>query len=278
LLSEPQLRFACCYAIVHEISKYKTNGIQKHADAAFEYWKCLRKMLARMLRPIVSLYPRHLETERFESTDDEAWTREGRFAIYPEIDSLKNRFSWFRLDPHSDSIIEAFCGLPAKIQDRLRDKKDLDEVGVCLTQLAWYLYSEIPEIPSTQGSESVIAYGDKSLVALSERLLKLASYATERKVGTNPAQFWRRTGLILHSVTVPFAHPNIFACFVSWYVLTLALTLMALRIVLHFLPSMAIDSILVSLIVGGPLACAVTAVAVSRTRKVESGASKQQGP
>jgi hypothetical protein len=42
------------------------------------------------------------------------------------------------------------------------------------------------------------------------------------------------------------------------------LTLGSLKVVLHFVPGVVVDSVLVSLIVGGPLACGVTAVALSK--------------
>src|SRR5208282_6574557 len=43
-LSDAQLRFAICYAIVEEIGRYQTNGRAIHADLALEYWRALRVM------------------------------------------------------------------------------------------------------------------------------------------------------------------------------------------------------------------------------------------
>lgn len=267
LLSEPQIRFACCYSIVDEISKYRTNGLQKHMDAAFGNWRRLRSRLPQILRPFGGLYPPSHEARRFGSRNDEAWTKGQIFIFYPEIEVLKGYFSWFRLEAQTEAIIGAFYALPAKIQDRIHDKKDLDVVVSCLTELSGYLYSRIPDVPSQEGNVSLAEFASRSLQSLVEQLIELPVYSTETKATSQPKEFWKTLVLMSSKITVPFAHSNIFLCFLAWYILTLVLTLGALKITLHFLPGMRVDSVLVSVIVGGPLACGVSAVALSRSRK-----------
>jgi len=276
-LSEPQMRFACCYSIIDEISKYRTNGIQRHADEAFKNWTRLRTRLPQMPRPFSTMYPSPSETRRFGSRHDDAWTKEPKFIFYPEIELLRAQFPWFRLDPRTDAVIEAFYTIPAKIQDRLREKKDLDLLSACLTELSAYLYSRIPDVPSRHGNESLAEYGDQCLQSLVERIRDLPPYISETKPTTNHVQFWKNAVWTLSKMTAPFAHSNIFLCFLAWWALTLLLTLGALKTVLHFLPGLTIDSVIVSLIVGGPLACAVSAVAISRARRRDESASKEPG-
>jgi hypothetical protein len=62
----------------------------------------------------------------------------------------------------------------------------------------------------------------------------------------------------------------------AWWGLTLLLTLGSLRVVLHFLPGVVVDSVLVSLIVGGPLACGVTAVALSKQLKTKQSTPEEK--
>jgi hypothetical protein len=274
-LSDPQLRFARCYSISEEIRKYLTNGQSKHVDNALEHWEILRAMLLRMLRPFATVYPQSVDAAKMEPTNDDDWLEHQRFVFYPEIEALKNHFSWFNLDPHAEAVVETFYALPAKIQDRLRDRKDLDQVGSCLMDLAGYLYSRIPDVPSRQGNESLGDYGNQSLESLVGQLKQLPPYRTEDKSATHPARLWKKVTWTASKLTIPFTHSNMFACFLAWWLLTLGLTLVALKTVLHFLPSMPIDSILVSLIVGGPLACAVSAVAISRARKADGVAPGQ---
>lgn len=266
-LSEPQIRFARCYSIVEEIARYRTNALPKHMNEASEHWRSLRGTLPRMLRPFSTGYRRAFESSQFDSTEDASWSKNQRFVFYPELEVIKKQFSWFQVDAKTESILEAFYTLPAKIQDRLFDKKDLEQVSSCLTAFAGYLYSRIPELPEHQRQPSIEHYGREQLRSFSEQLLKLPAYSSEPKETKRRVQFWKVASSAIQTATVPFAHPNIFACFLAWWAVTLLLTLVALRVVLHFFPNLTIDSILVSLIVGGPLACAATAVAISRGSK-----------
>lgn len=274
-LSEPQMRFCQCYSIVSEIGKYRTNGLPQHIDKAVDHWRKLLKMLRGMLRPFtrMPLAVSVLEKEP-DTKNSHSLPKQHRFVLYPEIEALKTQFSWFRLDPLTDSILRAFYSLPSKIEDRLKDKKDLPEVAACLLLLGQYLYSRIPDVPAHQGFESLSDYGSQSLQQLSEELQKLPAYATESKPPKPRTYVWKNLLLGLQVLTAPFTHQNLFACFMAWYLLTLLLTLGALRMVLHFLPVVNVDSVLVSLIVGGPMACAVSAVALSRTRKREDSGPK----
>lgn len=268
-LSEPQMRFCQCYSIIQEIEKYRTNGLPQHIDKAMQHWHKLLQMLRRMLRPFIQVPSAafsHLEKES-GGKDGDSLPKQHRFVLYPEIDALKVQFPWFRLDSFTESAIKAFYSLPSKVEDRLKDKKDLPEVASCLLFLGQYLYSRIPDVPAHEGFESLADYGNQSLHQLSEELQKLPAYATESKPAKPRTYVWKRVLLGLQALTAPFTHENLLACFMAWYVLTLLLTVGTLRVVLHFLPSVNVDSVLVSLIVGGPLACAVSAVALSRTKK-----------
>jgi membrane protein implicated in regulation of membrane protease activity len=273
-LSEPQMRFASCYAILDEIEKYHTNGLVKHIDNAVGSWKRLANLLVSMLRPFNFLVPTGIDVERVEFSRASLWDRPGRMHLYAEIDALKDRFLWFRLDPHTEGIIEAFETLPPKIRDRLQDKKDLGEVSSCLLDLSGYLYSKIPDVPAHQGTESLTSLGDVCLESFSERLRRLEAYATETKSEVTPARFRKAVFAMLRSIPVPFSHQSIFVCFVTWYIFVQILTIVALKTTLHFLPNVDIDSAIVATLVGCPLACAVTAVALSRARSRPPSAGK----
>ena len=191
---------------------------------------------------------------------------------------MKDRFPWFHLDPNTEVIIEAFDSLPLKIRDRLHDKKDLREVSSCLLDLSGYLYSKIPDVPARQGTESLVALGDACLESFSKMVRGLESYATETKSDVAPARFRKAVFAFLRSVPIPFSHQNIFLCFMTWYILVQILTVVALKTTLHFLPTINIDSVIVATIVGCPLACAVSAVALSRTRNRPPSSGKGNGP
>jgi uncharacterized membrane protein YjjP (DUF1212 family) len=73
-----------------------------------------------------------------------------------------------------------------------------------------------------------------------------------------------------------WVYENILVCFMAWWALTLLLTLVSLKIVLHFLPKVVVDSALVSLIVGVPLVCSVTAVALSRQLRAKQSPPEEK--
>lgn len=95
-------------------------------------------------------------------------------------------------------------------------------------------------------------------------LSHLPAYATESKLSVPQSSLSRSVLGAARQFSSLWAHENTFVCFMAWWGLTEVLTLVSLRTVLHFLPSVVVDSVLVSLIVGGPLACRVTAVALSK--------------
>jgi hypothetical protein len=274
-ISEPQLRFALCYAIAEEIEKYQTNGIQKHADLAYDYWHQLQGMLFRFLRPFGAFYPHAVAVPTPEAAGAEFWPKHP-FVPYPEINALKTQFSWFRLDAKTNSVIEMFTSLPDIVHDRLRDRKDLDQVRGCLTLLAGYLYTRIPDIPERNGPDSLSDVAEASLGSLTSAIANLPAYSSEPKPISHPTHFWKEFASTTGQFAAPFAHPNILVCFVAWYIFTLLLTLGALKVAFHFLPKMTVDTILVSVIVGGPLACAVSAVALSRSRKSDRPVSTEE--
>jgi hypothetical protein len=212
------------------------------------------------------MYSRDSENRRFGSKNDEFWTKPERFVFYPEIEMLQNHLSWFRLERRTDGIIEAFSTMPRKIQDRLHDKKDFEEVASCLRFLSGYFYFRIPDVPALGWNVAPANYADENLQAFVQSLGELPSYTTEIKPTGKPVQIGKVIASGLGAISTPFTHTNVFVCFLAWYVLTLTLTLTALKMALHFSPDTQIDSVLVSLIVGGPLACAVSAVAISRAR------------
>jgi len=260
---EPQMRFAYCYSVVDEISTFQTNGLQKHMDSALNNWKECQRLLYLMFQPFYMLHMPAVAVNRTEFTIDP--TTEGRrFNFFLEVKELKRRFSWFRVESDTDAILNALAALPSKVRDRLGDKKDLSQVCSCLLQLSGYLYSRIPDVPQSYGSESVEELGLKCLQGFVSELSLLPPYATESKPIVPKSSLLRSVVGAARQFSSLWVHENTFVCFMAWWGLTELLTLVSLRIVLHFLPGVVVDSVLVSLIVGGPLACGVTAVTLSK--------------
>jgi hypothetical protein len=260
---EPQMRFAYCYSVVDEISSFQTNGLQKHMDSALDNWKKCQRLLYFMFRPFYMIDMPTVAMTQAQFAIDPA-SESQQFALFLEVEELKRRFSWFRLESDTGATLDALAALPSKIRDRLRDKKDLSQVCSCLLQLSGYLYSRIPDVPQSDGGESVEELGFKSRQYFVSELSLLPAYATESKPMAAKSSLFRSVVGAAGQFSSLWIHENTFICFMAWWGLTLLLTLGSLRVVLHFLPGVVVDSVLVSLIVGGPLACGVTAVALSK--------------
>jgi hypothetical protein len=257
------MRFAYCYSVVDEISAFQTNGLQKHIDSALDNWKECQRLLYFMFRPFYMLeMPTVAKTQAQFAIDPASESQ--RFDLFLEVEELKRRFSWFRVQPDTDATLDALVALPSKIRDRIRDKKDLSQVGSCLLQLSGYLYSRIPDVPQSYGGESVEELGFKCRQVFVNELSLLPPYATESKSMVPRSSLLRSLIGAAKQFSSLWVHENTLVCFMVWWGLTELLTLVSLRIVLHFLPGVVVDSVLVSLIVGGPLACAATVVALSK--------------
>lgn len=266
-LSQFQMRFACCYAIEDEIKKYQTNHLPQHIEKCMRLWEKLMKQLRTMLRPYTDIIPYDVPIDHIEFMSRPHWDVRSRFNLYPDLELLKDRFDWFRLERETEKVIGAFDSLPSKIRDRLKDKKDLTSAAQCLRDLAGYLYSLIPELSPKEGAKSLSVSGAICLGAFAERINSLEVYTSEVKVETRERHLW--IGIlssIKQSVEV-FSHENIFVCFFSWYIFTQVLAATTLYATLYLFPQVKVDSVIVSTLVGGPIACGVTAAAISRSRR-----------
>lgn len=189
-----------------------------------------------------------------------------------EIDQLKRRFSWFRLDRQTETITKAFSALQIKLEDRLGDKKDLLLVQDCLTRLAGYFYSNIPEL-SAAGEEddgkALTSFGENDLILFSEQVNALSVYSSESKIETGSTSPQRKVASSISRLAALFSHPNVLVCFLVWYLLSGLLLLLTLSMAFYFLPTQNMDSVLLSTLIGVPPASAVAAVAVSRRQRRE---------
>jgi hypothetical protein len=272
---EPQMRFAYCYSVVDEISSFQTNGLQKHMDSALDNWKECQRLLYFMFRPFYMINMPTVAMTQTQFAIDPA-SESQQFALFLEVEELKRRFSWFRVQPDTDATLDALAALPSKIRDRLRDRKDLSQVGSCLLQLSAYLYSRIPDVPQSYGAESVEELGFKSRQYFVSELSLLPPYATESKPMAAKSSLLRSALGAARQFSSLWVHENTFVCFMAWWGLTLLLTLGSLIAVLHFLPKVVVDSAVVSLIVGVPLVCGVTAVALSRQLRAKQSPPEEK--
>lgn len=283
-LDSAPMRFALCYATVREIDKYSKNHLAKHIEQATKYWDLCLPRLRMLLDPVTRIYPRLAIREGIEVTtigaldaDPEAMAEltslVGGFATgtysswFPQIDVLRMSHPWFKLEPSTIQVIDAFNSLASKINDRLKDKKDLHTIQVVLSYLSTYLYSVIPELSSQEPEgKNVTSVGQLALMKFAEELKPVPPYRAEQRPLPTKARVSRKLARSFTWLLSLFSHENPLLKFLVWWVLAQVIVFFVLRLALHFSPGMKPDSTLIVFVIGAPLGVAATALA-SPTRK-----------
>ncbi len=113
------MRFALCYSVISEIEDYRTNKRTIHIEKARKYWKKFLQSLQNALG--FSGYwdedsPSGHGIPEFAMNDEMLLIRNRKRnqRFFPQVHKLINSFSWFRLEPETESIIFAFDGLRSK--------------------------------------------------------------------------------------------------------------------------------------------------------------------
>jgi hypothetical protein len=190
-------------------------------------------------------------------------------SLFPQIELLRLSHSWFRLEPTTLKILNAFNLLNSKIAGRLKDKKDLRAVIDILDHLETYLYSAIPEISSTehQTSKEIEKLGEQALSRFAEAIEPLPVYRAEVRPLEGKEKVTFKFAAAIAWIAALFGHENLLVRFFSWWVLIQTLVFVCLSVAWHYVPSLKWDSSIVSLSIGTPLVVAAAALAGSLKKK-----------
>jgi hypothetical protein len=254
-LSPVQMRFAYCYSVVEEVRHYRTNQRPAHIDAALEF---LDKAFKSMFQDSSVSPVEQIHLSRYYATIV------GPFALdsYPP---------WYRVHPETETILRAFREFVPKLHDRLKDKKDLGSIEAALTDLAAYQYTQIPELSESK-SEPRFEEGTEVLFKFAQQIVALPPYRSERLNPTPKETLARRLLIAGRQVSLPFTHRNVLVAFCAWLVLMLVLFWGGFYIALRFFP-LKMDSTIMTALIGGPVATAVTGATIPRLGK----SKKRQG-
>ncbi len=267
-LAPAAMRFAFCYATIDQLRKYQTNRLRRHVESATSYFEDLSDSVARLVLSATGYgYHRLCGSGAF----DEVFLDETR-AFLPlalragDLVGERARFSWFKLEPQTQKILRALSSFPSKLRDRINDKKDLPILVSVLLDLSTYLYSEIPEISDGVGEEAnrLAEAGAASLESFAEKVNAMTQYASEVRPETPKESMAKAAFSALARVGSIFRHENELVCFMAWYVLSLVLILSGFILAIHFEPGLRVDTVVISTVVGGPVAGAITAVTIAK--------------
>lgn len=268
-LDAPAMRFALCYSIVQEVDRYTKNRIPKHVERAIEYWgsfiASLRSLFDRLDLSDIAVVRHRIYLE----SDIDGSILMGRYlSVLPDVDSLRQSYPWFKVEPSTAKVINAFNGLQLRIPGRLKDKKDLPQVAKVLDNLAKYLYSAIPELSSGErNGRNLQALGERALMEFAEEAEKLPQYREEQRPLASKEKVSRKlVGAFGWSVRL-FSHENLLVRFCTWWGFAQALVLVVLRIAFQSVPNLKLDSNLIVFAGGTPLLVAAAALAGAIRKK-----------
>ena len=283
------MRFALCYATVQEIDKYSTNHLAKHIGLATKYWRLFLPQLRMLLNPArrgdtrsPAAIPEAVEiaTVIESSLDDETLAEiqhhgfagskglQKYLSWFPQIDMLRMSHPWFKLEPGTVKVVDAFNSLSLKIGGRLKDKKDIPAVANVLSQLAIYLYTIIPELSSGEhGEERVKVLGEQALVKFADAVQNLPPYEEElRPLATKERASRRVVGIFIWLASL-FSHENLLVKFGAWWLLIQVIILLVLAVALQSVTKFRTDSTLLVFAIGTPLLVAAAALATPARKK-----------
>ena len=259
-LSPQQMRFAYCYEAADEIRKYRTNHLDRHIETALQDLSevATALMQASTLNLAEGIHPYHYWQLEAQARENQAHRSVGERVERPK---------WFRLEPDTELIVRAFPRFLPRLRDRLKDRKDLVTIESVLTDLAGYLYTEIPELSDSESQSAFERAGVESLLSFARRINDLPPYRSEPLPQTPKEKASEKILSLGRKLSAPFNHENALVSFWAWYVLLLVLFCTGFYIAFRYVPTLKIDSTVVATIVGGPIATAATAVAIPRLTK-----------
>src|ERR1035437_5956606 len=173
--------------------------ITKAGEYETELWKSLLELLSS---PFVRMAP---AVERSKLADV-------HFLEHNDVDFLLRTFSWFKLDPKTQKVLDGLRGFHSKIRDRIRDKKDLSEVSACLLYLAAYLYTQIPELdpnPNEKEGKVFAQWGEEELVSFANSVAQFPAYSSEEGRVAKQELIKKSLASRVAGFTTVFSHDNI---------------------------------------------------------------------
>jgi hypothetical protein len=286
LLEGAQLRFAFCCALIHNLKKYRETQLEEHYNDVPKYWDRLTNSIATFLNPnqrfpvilnetyrvkSVTLEEQQQELVRAGILYQSGRVRQKAYTYFPQIDTLQLSCPWFCLSEPTDRIVRGFDYLPDKLGNRIVAKKDLKDVIAILEDLARYLFSIIPTLPSDEDGESdeIRESGLNALTTFADKMIEIVDYRPEpTPLSARQISFGERVTNCLTVAGKPFSSSNLLLRFLSWWVLLQLIVIGCLRFWLHFYP-LKMDSTILVAVVGSPLVVAVTALGITRVSRSE---------
>ena len=265
LLNAPQMRFALCFSVILEIEAYRTNKLSLHIERAKNYWRKFIRSLQDHLGGRSFWNEEMVFAHADPAMSGEILRRrslEGN-QFFPQVHTLLEIFSWFRLEPQTEAIILAFDGLRSKLRSRIIAKKDLFQVSECLCPLSLYLFAQIPDISDTEEDKTRFAEIEKiALDSFAQVMTQMIPYEPERLDLQGVRNAVSKEARLKSLVSSSVGNSSVFIRFVSmWLILQLFIGI-AVAIFTSAMKNVKFDSTMLALLIGTPLAISAALTAI----------------
>ena len=239
----PRYRFGLCYAVVEELEKYLTSGMESRLIQAGQYLKAM----LWYCRPVFSL------------NGGLSNARASRSIHRLTIDPL----FWLRLRADSEEILDGVEQIESKILQGVRSGANVAAILASLREVAGYLYSIIPGRESVDGVPKDVLedYGKRCLLKASAIIREIPVIEESRNPG-----FWQKLWPRIGGAVSYYSHPSAPARYLVGSHSTLAAMLLCFRVVGLIYP-FKVDNTIIAVIVVTPFTVAAAALAfVGKTK------------
>jgi len=278
LLNASQISFAQCYSTISEIESYRTNKRSVHITAACDHWyefilfldNGLESQSRHFIRGI-EVGPQYDWNSTTEQKADSLFkiAKEKRHFM-PRVQYLIATSAWFKVDPDTEAILNAFDELVCKITYRILDRRELGLVAECLRHLCMYLYTRVPELADAEKTrEKLDEEAYTAITIFAKQVKEMTVYQPEQtKISETEAAAKLKRGANNLAIRL-FCNEVPLIRFASWWVVVQLVVGTAIAVCLETIKSLLLDSTLIALVVGSPLAIAAAMTAIQVRTKLQ---------
>jgi hypothetical protein len=163
--------------------------------------------------------------------------------------------------------MDAFNDLRPKLNDRIKDRKDVSLVMRCLSPLNTYLYTQIPELSDTEVERQILEeLARVSLLNFGAEIKGIAAYASEKRPTSVPVEMRNKRGFF-EMLSWLFGNELTIIRFISCWIILLILVTLATVLSLLEIKGLKLDSTMIALAIGSPLAVAAVLAAIPASSK-----------
>ena len=170
---------------------------------------------------------------------------------------------WMRPKSQTEKITRAFWEFLPTLHDRLKEKRDLPAISTILSDLAQYLYSEIPEVSDRTQNSGLESLGLAASERFADGVLKLPPYRSKPESHPHRISLYRRGVRALGQLGIIVVSNKLVSFLTLWLVVFL-ISIVPLSIGMWYL-GIKVDSTILAAIITGAAAGA-TAITMLRSR------------